>query len=77
MQGVGRSAYVLGAGLSELAARVLICSLLPAAVNGGAITVNASPAAFAALCLGDPGAWLAGSLFLLIPTVKFIFKKQA
>lgn len=77
VQGVGRSAYVLGAGLSELAARVLICSLLPAAVNGGAITVNASPAAFAALCLGDPGAWLAGSLFLLIPTVKFILKKQA
>ena len=56
---------------------MLICSLLPAAVNGGAITVNASPAAFAALCLGDPGAWLAGSLFLLIPTVKFILKKQA
>lgn len=75
VQGVGRSVYVLGAGLSELVARVLICSLLPAAINGGPITVNASPAAFAALCLGDPGAWLAGSLFLLIPTVKYILKK--
>ena len=75
-QGVMHPEYVLIAGVSELVARVLICYFLPAAVEGHAIAAGASNLAFATLCAGDPGAWLAASLVLLIPTFKYMVNKE-
>ena len=76
VQGVCRSGFVLGAGVAELIARTVICAFLPAIINGGAITAEASDGAFIALCFGDPGAWLLASLLLVIPFVKNIIKKN-
>lgn len=67
VQGICQSGYVLGAGIAELIARIVICTVLPAAVNGGEVNASASAAAFVAVCLGDPGAWIAASAVLLIP----------
>lgn len=72
VQGIGKSAYVLGAGIAELLARGLICAYLPAIINGGPIDSTASGAAFAAVCFGDPGAWIAASLVLLFPLCRNI-----
>lgn len=72
VQGIGKSAYVLGAGIAELLARGLICAYLPAIINGGPIDSTASGAAFAAVCFGDPGAWIAASLVLLFPLYRNI-----
>lgn len=76
VQGVGRAGFVLGAGIAELIARVVICAFLPAAVNGAAIDSSASLGAFCALCLADPGAWIAGALVLLVPLVHNIARKE-
>lgn len=76
VQGVGRAGFVLGAGIAELIARVVICAFLPAAVNGAAIDSSASPGAFCAPCLADPGAWIAGALVLLVPLVHNIARKE-
>ena len=67
VQGIGRAGFVLGAGMAELVARVLICTFLPPLVNGGAIDATASTLAFAAVCFGDPGAWILASLVILPP----------
>ena len=75
-QGICRSGYVLAAGFAELVARVLICAFLPAVVNGGAVDSTASLAAFAAVCFGDPGAWVAAVIILSIPTVRCIIKMK-
>lgn len=74
VQGIGKSAYVLGAGVAELTARVLICLLLPVAVNGGPITAAASDTAFFTLILGDPAAWIASDLVLLVPYINQILR---
>ena len=74
VQGICRPMYVLGAGFAELAARVLICAYLPAIVNGAPIDSSASALAFAAVCLGDPGAWLAACIVLAYPTVRYIIR---
>lgn len=76
VQGIFKPGYVLGAGIAELGARILICYFLPAIVNGAPITASASTASFAALCFGDPGAWLAASVVLLFPTFKYILKEK-
>lgn len=76
VQGIGKSGYVLGAGVAELIARVVICLVMPIAVNGGEITAAASTAAFAATCFGDPGAWILGSAFLVMPVMKHIVGKK-
>ena len=76
VQGVGRAGFVLGAGIAELIARVVICAFLPAAVNGAAIDSSASLGAFCVLCLADPGAWIAGALVLLVPLVHNIARKE-
>ena len=75
-QGICRSGYVLGAGAAELVARILCCAFLPVLVNGGAITSSASLAAYAALCFGDPLAWLAGALVVTIPFFRNIIKMK-
>ena len=77
VQGISRSGYVLAAGIAELVVRSLICATLPVLVNGAPIDSTASSAAFAAVCFGDPGAWLAADIVLAIPTVKYILKKQS
>ena len=76
VQGITKVGYVLGAGIAELVSRVLICSFVPAFINGGATDASASLAAFAAVCFGDPGAWLLASLVLLVPAVKYIFRME-
>ena len=75
-QGICATGYVLGAGIAELTARSLICAFLPVIVNGGAVTCSASAAAFAALCFGDPGAWILASSVLCIPLFGKILKKN-
>lgn len=75
-QGVCRSGYVLGAGIAELVARVAGCAFLPVLVNGGAITASASLASYAALCFGDPLAWLAGSVAVAIPFFRNILRMK-
>lgn len=55
VQGVGRAGFVLGAGIAELIARVVICAFLPAAVNGAAIDSSASLGAFCAPRSVDSG----------------------
>ena len=76
VQGISRPGYVLGAGIAELVARMLICAFLPALVGGAPVDNTASNAAFAAVCFGDPGAWIAADLVLAVPTVKYILKKE-
>lgn len=76
VQGIFLPAYVLGAGIAELVARILICAFLPVAVNGGAIDSTASSLAFAAVCFGDPGAWLCGSAVLCVPFFRFLLQKK-
>ena len=76
VQGISRPGYVLGAGIAELVARMLICAFLPALVGGAPVDSTASNAAFAAVCFGDPGAWIAADLVLAVPTVKYILKKE-
>lgn len=76
VQGIFLPAYVLGAGAAELTARIVICSFLPALVNGALIDSGASSLAFAAVCFGDPGAWICASLLLLIPLFRYITGKK-
>lgn len=77
VQGVCLVGYVLGAGTAELTSRTLICSFLPEIVNGAAVNSSASRAAFAAVCFGDPGAWILASAVLLIPFFGYILNKNA
>lgn len=76
VQGIGGSAYVLGAGVAELAARCLICGLLAPMLNGGAINTNASLGIFTVVSLGHPGAWLAAALVLTVPLLRQIIGKR-
>lgn len=72
VQGICKPSYVLGAGVTELVARIFACAFLPVLVNGGEITSSASHAAFVALCFGDPFAWFTASVLLCVPLVKYI-----
>ena len=76
VQGIGKSGWTLAAGAGELIARVLICTFLPALVNGGATNAYASNGAYIALCFGDPGAWVFAVAVLLYPYIKHIVKKD-
>ncbi len=76
VQGICRSGYVLAAGIAELVARILICAFLPQIVNGAPVTSSASSLAFAAVCFGDPGAWICASVVLAIPFICTIIKKN-
>lgn len=74
VQGIGRPRFILGCGVAELAARVIISTLLPAAVSGGVVDAASSPATFTALCVADPMAWLAADLVVLYPVIRNILK---
>ena len=76
VQGIGKSGWTLAAGAGELIARVLICTFLPALVNGGATNAYASNGAYIALCFGDPGAWVFAVAVLIYPYIKHIVKKD-
>ena len=76
VQGIGRSGFVLGAGGAELAARVAACLLLPTAIAGGAVSVDAPPLAFYALCVADPLAWIAADAVLCYPFFRNILKSD-
>ena len=76
VQGICKSAFVLGAGIAELVARILTCTFLPILINGGTINSAASLGSFCALCLGDPMAWALASLILLFPFIVNIIKKR-
>ena len=76
VQGVLRTGYVLGAGIVELLARVLICAFIPQLLAGGAVSASAPLASFAAICASDPGAWLTASLLLLIPLFRDILRRS-
>lgn len=74
VQGIGKSVWTLAAGAGELIARVLICTFLPALVNGAPTNALASNGAYVALCFGDPGAWIFAVAMLIYPYVKNILK---
>ena len=76
VQGIGRSAFVLGAGAAELVARIAVCLLLPAAVAGGTVSADAPALAFYALCAADPMAWIAADAVLAVPFVRSILRKN-
>ena len=63
-----------GAGAAELLARIAVCSLLPAAVAGGAVTAQAPALAFYALCAADPMAWIAADAVLCVPLIRNILR---
>ena len=76
VQGIGRSAFVLGAGAAELVARIAVCTLLPPAVAGGAVSADAPSLAFYALCAADPMAWIAADAVLAVPFICNILRKD-
>ena len=74
VQGIGRSAFVLGAGSAELLARIAVCLLLPPAIAGGAVSIDAPALAFYALSAADPMAWMAADVVLCVPFFRNIMK---
>ena len=76
VQGIFKTGFVLGAGTAELTARILICSLLPQIVNGGPIMAGASDLAFAAVCFGDPGAWILASVVLTLSGIFWVDQRH-
>ena len=74
VQGIGKPQFILGSGIAELVARVLVCMLLPAAVAGGEVSAAAPHTAYLALCLADPMAWFAADLVMVIPFIRNILK---
>ena len=76
VQGIGRSGFVLGAGAAELVARIAVCLLLPPLLAGGAVSADAPPMAFYALCAADPMAWMAADAVLCIPFFRNIIKSD-
>lgn len=76
VQGIGKSAFVLGAGAAELVGRVVVCMLLPAALSGGVVSAAAPALAFYGLCAADPMAWVAADAVLIIPFMRNIMKED-
>ncbi len=73
IQGLGKSLFPLLAGIVELLARIATCFILPVAINGGPINSTAKDAAFFFLCFADPAAWIAATLLLLYPVIKYVY----
>lgn len=71
VQGLGKPIVPLFAGIAELAARILICLFLPAAINGAPISTQASSLSFCMLSLADVGAWLAADVLLVAATIVY------
>ena len=75
-QGVEKPLFTFLVGVAELLARIFICLFLPSAVNGGPIYSDASTAAYFALCIADPIAWLASVLVLSYPLIKYVILQR-
>ena len=75
LQGIGKPIYPILVGAAELSGRILICLLLPKAVNGAPIDSNASRLAFFCVGLGDVGAWIAADIILIGASIKYFFIK--
>ena len=73
-EGVPERSILCGAGAAELLARIAVCSLLPAAVAGGAVSTQAPALAFYALCAADPMAWIAADAVLCVPLIRNILR---
>ena len=76
VQGIGKPQFILGAGTAELAARVLVCLFVPAALAGGAVSANAPALSYLALCAADPVAWIAADIVLLFPFLRNILRED-
>ena len=76
VQGIGRSAFVLGAGAAELVARIAVCLLLPPLFSGGAVSADAPALAFYSLCAADPVAWMAADAVLCVPFFRNIMRRD-
>lgn len=76
IQGLGKPLFPFLAGVAELVARIVICLVLPQALNGGAITNEAKNIAFYALSFADVGAWIAADIFLVIATVIYVYRRK-
>lgn len=76
LQGIEKPLWPFLAGIGELTGRILVCTFLPAIVNGGKINSSASDVSFMMVALADPMAWLFADLFLLIPGYIYIYKGQ-
>ena len=74
LQGLEKPLFPFLSGVGELAARVLVCSFVPALMNGGPITTEATPLSFLGAALGDPIAWITSPLIALVPMI-YYFKK--
>ncbi len=76
VQGIEQPKFVLGAGAAELAARVLVCFVLPPLFAGGAVSAASPISAYIALCAADPCAWIASDSVLSVPFFRNIMKKD-
>ena len=76
VQGIGKPQFILGAGTAELAARVLVCLFVPAALAGGAVSADAPTLSYLALCAADPVAWMAADTVLLFPFLRNILRQD-
>ena len=76
VQGIGKPQFILGAGTAELAARVLVCLFVPAALAGGAVSADAPTLSYLALCAADPVAWIAADIVLLFPFLRNILRQD-
>ena len=74
LQGLEKPLFPFLSGVGELAARVLVCSFLPALINGAAIDSTASIVSFVGAVLGDPIAWIASPLIALVPIIYYMKK---
>ncbi len=75
-QGIEKPVFTVIVGITELAARILICLFLPSAVNGGPVDAYASWGAYFSLCIADSAAWFGSALVLTYPFVKYILKQN-
>ncbi len=73
VQGLEKPLFPFLAGIGELAARIVICLVLPRLVNGAPIDSTASTASFFWLGFADAGAWILADIVLLFPIIRYVF----
>ena len=77
LQGIKKSLWPLLSGIGELAARSLVCLLIPQLINPSNPTSNAS---FVGLSFSNSAAWLASVIIMGIATIyhlkKGVLKKE-
>ena len=72
MQGVERPLYPFLAGVGELVARTVVCLFIPALINGGPITRQASDLAYIATASADVVSWAFANISLVLGYILFI-----